>query len=123
MLPNHPRRKCSSFWGCGGRKRIVELYKLLERIQPSPMVRLNSAIAIMYAEGNRVALKQMVAIDGQDRQRLRPWWDGALATVHLRLGNYREAAAHYQDAMSLTGNPVLKRFFAEKAVMAERAGN
>lgn len=95
-------------------QRIVELYTLLNQKYPSPMIRLNLAIASMYAIGNETGLQQLVAIDGKDRQRLRPWWDAALATVHQRLGNFNEAAAHFQDALALTDNPTLKQFFVAR---------
>lgn len=101
-------------------QRIYELYTLLDRLQPGPMIRLNKAIAAMYAHGNDEGLRQLTIIDVQDRRRLRPWWDGALATVYQRLGDYRVAVAHFQDAHTLTSSPALKTFFAQRMAAAER---
>ena len=84
--------------------RVVELYRSLEELCSSPMIQLNRAIATSYAVGPSAAMQQLIAMDDKDRDRVRPWWDCALADVHLRLGNRAEALAHYLDAVALSTN-------------------
>jgi RNA polymerase sigma factor (sigma-70 family) len=81
--------------------RIVEYYEILAKIDNSPMVQLNHAIANSYVAGPMSALHLLVAISPQERARLRPWWDCAVAEMHQRLDNHTAAMAHLQDALAL----------------------
>jgi RNA polymerase sigma-70 factor (ECF subfamily) len=82
--------------------QIVALYDQLVRLDPSPIVALNRAIAVAELDGPEVAL---AAID-----RL----DGALAGYHAyhaaradllrRLRRGQEARAAYDKAIELAGN-------------------
>ena len=43
-------------------KQIVQLYDLLERVQPSPVVSLNRAVAVAMADGPKPALELVEAL-------------------------------------------------------------
>ncbi|MFN7731965.1 MAG: RNA polymerase sigma factor [Pirellula sp.] len=83
---------------------IAGLYRHLEDLAPTPMVRLNAAIAIAYAHGPERGLAELTAIEATDRARIRPWWDCAMAQTYQRLGNTVAALAHWIDAKALAGN-------------------
>ncbi len=84
--------------------KIADQYQVLERIQPSPMVRLNLAIAVSFSLGPEFGLVQLAHIPSEDRTRLRPWWDCAMADVYNRLGKSNAAISHWQDALLLASN-------------------
>jgi len=94
--------------------QIVRLYELLERVQPSPIVTLNRAVAVSMVDGPRAALG---IVDGIAR-------DGTLDEFHLlhatradllvRLGAADEAAQSYSRALALTGNDGERRFLERR---------
>lgn len=95
--------------------RIVVLYSQLGAIRPSPVIDLNRAVALSYAEGPAAAL---AVVDGLVAA-------GALADYHLlpsvrgdllaRLGRDDEARAEFARAAEMTQND------AEKALLLRRA--
>jgi RNA polymerase sigma factor (sigma-70 family) len=95
--------------------RIVALYGQLGAIRPSPVIDLNRAVALSYAEGPSAALE---VVDGLVAT-------GALADYHLlpsvrgdflaRLGRDDEARAEFARAAEMTQND------AERALLRRRA--
>ncbi len=84
--------------------RIAACYARLEQVAPSPVVTLNRAVAVSFAEGPAAALPMVQAL------RAAP----ALAQYHLlpsvegdllaRLGRHAEAAIAFREAAALTRN-------------------
>jgi RNA polymerase sigma-70 factor (ECF subfamily) len=94
--------------------QIVRLYDLLERVQPSPVVSLNRAVAISMAEGPKTALPlidQLVAGGHLDRYHLL---HAARADVLRRLGSPEEAANSYKRALELVTNESERRFLQKR---------
>ena len=83
---------------------IASLYEVLYRDFPGPMVALNRAIAIGYSLGPQEGLQSLASIVAQDRSKIRPWWDCAMADAYRRQGMVAEAISHWQDALSLASN-------------------
>jgi RNA polymerase sigma-70 factor (ECF subfamily) len=83
--------------------QVVALYDQLVRLDPSPIVALNRAIAVAELDGPEVAL---AAID-----RLEPRLDGyylyhaTRADLLRRLGRGQQSRAAYDAAIGLAGNP------------------
>ena len=102
--------------------RITENYKLLMDIQPGPMVRLNLAIALSYSSGPEFGLNHLTQITTQDRARLRPWWDCAVADVYCRLCDFNNAINHWQDALRLAFNSDQREFIAGRIEQARNLG-
>lgn len=94
--------------------RVVELYKVLHQLYPSPMVRLNLAIAWSYVAGPEIGLQRLIEIPESDRSRLRPWWDCAVAETYHQLGKTSAAIAHWNDALSLTSGSAHRELIARK---------
>ena len=95
-------------------RRIVELYQVLERLYAGPMIRLNLAIAWSYVAGPEAGLQRLIDLPEIDRNRLRPWWDCAVAEAYHRLGKTAEAIAHWTDALSLTKIAAHRELIARK---------
>ncbi len=100
--------------------RIAMQYKCLERIHPGPMVRLNLAIALSYSSSPEIGLTFLSNIAVEDRTRLRPWWDCAMADVLFRLHNFKEAISHWQDALLLASKPDQRELIAKRIEQAEK---
>ncbi|MBW4683803.1 MAG: RNA polymerase sigma factor [Komarekiella atlantica HA4396-MV6] len=92
--------------------QIVHLYDLLERLQPSPIVSLNRAVAISMVDNPQTALE---LIDG-----LAPQLDGyhlfhaARADLLRRIGASASAAQSYAIALVLVTNESERRFLERR---------
>jgi len=82
--------------------QIVALYDQLVRLDPSPIVALNRAVAIGELDGPEVAL----AIVGRLRDDLDGYhaYSATRADMLRRLGRTEEARAAYDRAIALAGN-------------------
>lgn len=90
--------------------RILHLYGLLERLQPSPVVSLNRAVAVAMVEGPLAALAivDSLAADGDlDGYHLL---HAARADLLRRAGASVEAAKSYARALALVTNGSERRF-------------
>jgi RNA polymerase sigma factor (sigma-70 family) len=94
---------------------IVRIYDSLARVQPSPVVQLNRAVALGMAQGPAAALPLVdaLAVDGAlEGYHLLPAVRGDLL---LKLGRRPEARAEFERAASLAQNQ------REKSLLMERA--
>jgi RNA polymerase sigma-70 factor (ECF subfamily) len=94
--------------------RIVSLYELLARAQPSPVIELNRAAAVAMAEGPERGLELMD--DPELAEQLadyQPFWS-ARADLLRRAGRRREAEDAYRRALDLAANPVERRFLERR---------
>ncbi|NJL66623.1 MAG: RNA polymerase sigma factor [Microcoleus sp. SM1_3_4] len=88
--------------------QIVGLYNLLERLQPSPIVSLNRAVAIAMVEGPQTAIALLDAIGPElDSYHL---FHAARADLLRRIGASAEAAQSYERALALVTNDSERRF-------------
>jgi RNA polymerase sigma-70 factor (ECF subfamily) len=94
--------------------QIVRLYDVLERLQPSPIVSLNRAVAVAMAEGPRPALAlidQLAATGELDSYHLL---HATRADLLRRLGMSADAAASYERALALVSNKSERRFLERR---------
>jgi RNA polymerase sigma-70 factor (ECF subfamily) len=94
--------------------QIVQLYELLERLQPSPIVSLNRAAAVAMVEGPGPALAlidALAAAGDLDRYHLL---HAARADLLRRLGAPAEAAQSYARALALVTNDAERRFLERR---------
>jgi RNA polymerase sigma-70 factor (ECF subfamily) len=104
-------------------RQILELYGVLERIQPSPIVTLNRAVALAMVEGPERALELIDEITK----------DGALENYHLfhatkadmlrRAGSLREASNAYARALELVTNDSERRFLQRRLQQVENSSD
>jgi RNA polymerase sigma-70 factor (ECF subfamily) len=82
--------------------QVVALYDQLVRIDPSPIIALNRAVAIAELDGPDVALAAVNRLD--DRLIGYHPYHATRADLLRRLGRRRESRAAYDRAIGLTGN-------------------
>ncbi|HLN29782.1 MAG TPA: RNA polymerase sigma factor [Gemmataceae bacterium] len=93
---------------------IVRLYDLLGRVQPSPVVALNRAVAIAMADGPQVALAlvdQLTATGALNGYHLL---HAVRADLLRRIGSSAEAARSYARALELVTNDSERRFLERR---------
>jgi RNA polymerase sigma-70 factor (ECF subfamily) len=88
--------------------RIVRLYDLLERVQPSPIVSLNRAVAIAMTGETGAALRLIdsLNVDLEEYHLLH----AARADLLRRQGAASDAAESYERALALVTNESERRF-------------
>jgi RNA polymerase sigma-70 factor (ECF subfamily) len=94
--------------------RIVELYDLLQRASPSPVVELNRAVAVAMRDGPSAGL---MLVDGiLARGDLGDYYlaHSARADLCRRLGKTAEARASYEKALTLARPEAARRFLLRR---------
>ncbi|WP_322046350.1 RNA polymerase sigma factor [Paraburkholderia sp. J67] len=84
--------------------RIVSIYDALLHIDPSPVVRLNRAVAVGMAQGLQAALALVDALADEPALRHYPWLPAVRGDLLARLGRLDEARAAFERAAALTQN-------------------
>ena len=95
-------------------RRIVALYDELVRMQPSPVVHLNRAVAIAMRDGPEIGLKHLDAVLEQHELANYYLAHAARADLCRRLGRAAEARSAYQKALSLTQQEPERQFLEER---------
>jgi RNA polymerase sigma-70 factor (ECF subfamily) len=90
--------------------QIVRLYDLLERVQPSPVVSLNRAVAVAMVDGPHRGLALIDSIAGGGDLDNYHLLHAARADLLRRAGLMREAAASYERALAVVGNESERRY-------------
>ncbi|MGH8635600.1 MAG: RNA polymerase sigma factor, partial [Burkholderiales bacterium] len=89
---------------------IIGLYDVLSRLDPSPVVALNRAVALAMRDGPEIALPVVSALVRElEGYHLA---HAAHADLCRRLGRRKEALASYERALSLTRQEPERRFLA-----------
>jgi RNA polymerase sigma-70 factor (ECF subfamily) len=94
--------------------RVVELYDLLQRASPSPVVELNRAVAVAMRDGPSGGLR---LVDGiLARGDLGDYYlaHSARADLCRRLGRRAEARASYERALALARPQAARRFLMRR---------
>ncbi|HET6936038.1 MAG TPA: RNA polymerase sigma factor [Candidatus Angelobacter sp.] len=93
-------------------RQIVACYDQLARIQPSPVVQLNRAVAIAMRDGPEAGLAHIDAV--LEHGELANYYlaHSARADMCRRLGRTAEARASYEKALALTQQEPERRFLA-----------
>ena len=94
--------------------QIVGLYDVLTRIEPSPIVELNRAVAVAMRDG---PLAGLVLIEGLfNRGELMDYHlaHAARADMCRRLGRHAEARTFYKSALALTKQEPERRFLEQR---------
>src|SRR5689334_15160382 len=95
-------------------RQIVALYDELMRIQPSPVVHLNRAVAIAMRDGPEAGLKHIDAVLVQGGLANYYLAHSARADLCRRLGRTDEARASYEKALALTQQEPERQFLQER---------
>ncbi|HET6145461.1 MAG TPA: RNA polymerase sigma factor [Candidatus Acidoferrales bacterium] len=93
---------------------IVQLYAQLERVQPSPIVYLNRAVAVAMAEGPRAGLAMIERLAVSNDLDSYHLLHAARADLLRRLNSNVEAAKSYERALALVTNESERRFLERR---------
>jgi RNA polymerase sigma-70 factor (ECF subfamily) len=100
-------------------RQIVAIYDQLVRIQPSPVVQLNRAVAIAMRDGPEAGLAHIDAVlepSSGKQGELENYYlaHSARADMYRRLGRTAEARASYEKALALTQQEPERQFLARR---------
>ena len=95
-------------------QQIVRLYDLLERLQPSPIVSLNRAVAVAMVDGPQPALALIDALAAAGDLDGYHLLHAARADLLRRVGSSEEAAQSYARALALATNDSERRFLKRR---------
>jgi RNA polymerase sigma-70 factor (ECF subfamily) len=94
--------------------QIVRLYDLLERLQPSPVVSLNRAVAVAMADGPQPGLAIIEELAGEGDLDNYHLLHATRADLLRRMGRKEEAAKSYGQALALVTNDSERRFLEKR---------
>jgi RNA polymerase sigma-70 factor (ECF subfamily) len=104
------------------RRRIVRLYDRLVVALPSPVVRLNRAVAVGMADGPDAGLALVDELDSSGTLAGYALLDATRADLLRRAGHRREAVTAYRSALAATANEAERRYLARRIAECEAAG-
>jgi RNA polymerase sigma-70 factor (ECF subfamily) len=110
----------STSWTGTDWQEILGLYDLLLEKWPSPVVRLNRAIALGFAVGYAQGLAELDALGTEPLLARYPYLAAARADFLARMGRSEDARAAFEEALILTENGSERRFL--QARLSELAG-
>jgi RNA polymerase sigma-70 factor (ECF subfamily) len=95
-------------------REILRLYNRLERVQPSPIVSLNRAVALAMAEDLPAGLAAIDALTAANHLENYHLLHAAKADLLRRLGSSAEAAKSYRRALALVTNDSERRYLERR---------
>jgi RNA polymerase sigma factor (sigma-70 family) len=101
--------------------QIAGLYDVLERISPSPIVRLNRAVAVAMVDGPEAGLDLVATLDGDDRMAAH--YRVAAVRAHLLdlAGEHEAARLSFLDAARASTSLPERRYLEAQAARLNRA--
>jgi RNA polymerase sigma-70 factor (ECF subfamily) len=85
--------------------QIVALYDVLYHRFPNPVLRVNQAVALSYAEDPDAGLRLLASVEEHGRLAQYQPFHACRADLLARLGRHREAADSYKAAIALSQAP------------------
>jgi RNA polymerase sigma-70 factor, ECF subfamily len=102
--------------------QIVSLYDMLQRLQPSPIVELNRAVAVAMVQGHRTGLEIIDGIAATNDLENYHLLHAARADLLRRLAAFPEAEKSYRRALELATNESERRYL-QRRLKEVRGGN
>lgn len=93
---------------------ILDDYSVLLEIAPSPVVKLNHAVAVAMVHGSQAGLELIMKLREDVSLRAYHLLHATLGELYERSGNFQEAAASYREALTFVENEVERRFLQKK---------
>lgn len=95
-------------------EQIVGLYDVLLRVDPSPVIALNRAVAIAMRDGPQAGLELIEAILARGELRDYHPTHAARGELYRRLGRFDEASDAFQHALELVQQGPERRFIEQR---------
>jgi len=99
--------------------QIAGLYDVLLRLQPSPVIELNRAVAVAMAEGPAEGLRLLDELEMRGELRGYHLLSAARGDLARRLCQWSTAADAYRQALALVSNETERRFLARRLAETE----
>jgi len=93
-------------------RRILSLYDQLLKINPSPIVALNRAIAVDHVHGVHAALEAVATVPGHETLENYPSFQAVCGSLKAKVGDKAGAAEHFRKAKLLVNTQEEQRFLA-----------
>ncbi len=94
--------------------QIVAAYDQLYGINPSPVLLINRAVALSFAEDAASGMQALKELEVEPRLAAYQPYYAALADMYRRMGARDEACAAYTKAIELSANDAEKKFLSER---------
>jgi RNA polymerase sigma-70 factor, ECF subfamily len=111
----------ASSWEATDWGQIAALYAQLERVEPSPVVTVNRAVAVGFADGPRAGLAILDAVAADARLARYQPLHAARAELLRQAGDLERADAAYAEAISLAANEGERRALEARRTAAGRS--
>lgn len=95
-------------------ERVVSCYETLEKLSPSPLHRLNRAIATAEWQGPEAGLQLLDFVEPK-KVTESFYWAAALSDLSERAKRYEEAEAHRRLALSLAPSEAMRQLFLRRS--------
>ena len=102
-------------WG-----ELVALYEVLGQLWPSPVVALNRAVAVGFAQGPEAGLAELDALADEPQLATYSYLSASRADFLRRLGRADDARTAYEEALTLTDNEVERAFLERRMASLPR---
>jgi RNA polymerase sigma-70 factor, ECF subfamily len=103
--------------------QIVNLYDMLEQLQPSPIVELNRAVAVAMVQGPRTGLELIDGLAASNDLENYHLLHAARADFLRRIADFPEAEKSYQRALELATNESERRYLQRRLKEVRGRGN
>jgi RNA polymerase sigma-70 factor (ECF subfamily) len=103
--------------------QIAVLYAELVRRLPTPVVRLNHAVAVAMAYGAERGLEELGALEGEEALVNHHLFHAARGDLRRRSGRLSEAASDYVRALELVRSEPERRYLARRLAEVQNARN
>jgi RNA polymerase sigma-70 factor (ECF subfamily) len=103
--------------------QIASLFRALDAMAPSPVVKLNLAVAVAMADGPAVGLAMMDGIAASGELERYPYLHAARADLLRRLDRQAEAATAYRRALDLTTNGAEHAYLERRLTQVKAGGD
>jgi RNA polymerase sigma-70 factor (ECF subfamily) len=94
--------------------QIVNLYDMLQQLQPSPIVQLNRAVAVAMVQGPRTGLQLIDGLAASNDLEDYHLLHAARADFLRRVADFPEAEKSYQRALDLATNESERRYLQRR---------
>ena len=99
-------------------ERISDLYAVLAKIWPSPVVEVNRAVAVGFSRGPEAGLEVVERVAASGRLADYPHLHAVRADLLGRAGRHTEAAEAFERAAALTRSEAERTIFTSRAAAA-----
>ncbi|MCK0143997.1 DUF6596 domain-containing protein [Aliiroseovarius sp. F20344] len=94
--------------------QIVALYDVLYQRHPNPILRINQAVALSYADSPDAGLQLLASVEDEDKLARYQPFHACRADLLARLGRHEDAAASYRAAIALSQAPEQAAFLESR---------